>query len=266
MQGGANGYGSVFYVKLPVGTLTTIHSFVASHACPSELTRTADGSLYGTTAGQTFFPSACFGAGGYASIFRISPQGSFQNLLTFPATGMAPAFLSGPPMVASDGNLYGVSEIGGSGFLQQGTIYELDTGGNLTWSSFLGGSSGASPCCELLQTSNGNLIGVTQGFLDIEFGNEDAVVFSSGSGLPKPPPVILAVLPNHGSVGTVVKLRGDHFLKATQVTFNGTSAPFTVASTNFIFAQVPTGATTGAIVVTTPGGSVTSNQVFTVSP
>lgn len=267
--GGSKGFGTVFKIT-PAGALTTIYSFQGAHACPNALARSADGSLYGTTADLSIVsPVSCSAANintAFGSIFRISPLGVFSVLHSFAGNGVSPAFPSGAPLLASDGNLYGVSNIGGSGFLAQGTIFQFTPSGQLSWSSFLGGSNGASPCCELLQSTDGSLIGVTQGFLDIEFGNEDAVVFSTGHGLPQPAPSILTVLPNSGKVGSVVKIRGDHFLLSSQMTFNGVVAKFTIASTNFIWAIVPPGAATGPIAVTNPGGTGASPVAFTVLP
>jgi hypothetical protein len=65
----------------------------------------------------------------------------------------------------------------------------------------------------------------------------------------------------------VVKITGTGFTGATAVSFNNVNATtFTVnpAGTQ-ITATVPTGATTGKIKVTTPGGSATSTTDFTVS-
>jgi hypothetical protein len=51
------------------------------------------------------------------------------------------------------------------------------------------------------------------------------------------------------------------------VTFNGVKATtFTVNSDTEVVANVPTGATTGKIGVTTPGGTALSTTVFTVTP
>src|SRR5581483_6408757 len=49
------------------------------------------------------------------------------------------------------------------------------------------------------------------------------------------------------------------------VTFNGTAATVTSATTTQLVVTVPTGATTGPIAVTTPNGSATSSTPFTVT-
>ncbi|MCZ6479850.1 MAG: hypothetical protein O6929_05550, partial [candidate division NC10 bacterium] len=61
-------------------------------------------------------------------------------------------------------------------------------------------------------------------------------------------------------------------LSQNQVSFNGTSAPVTASTDQTITTEVPAGATTGPIAVTTPLGSATSQenfivvQIVTVSP
>lgn len=53
---------------------------------------------------------------------------------------------------------------------------------------------------------------------------------------------------------------------ATGVTFNGTAATFTVKSGTEIATSVPAGATTGAVQVVTPAGTLSSNVNFRVLP
>src|SRR5437867_3989091 len=79
-------------------------------------------------------------------------------------------------------------------------------------------------------------------------------------------PTITSSTPTSGPVGTNVTISGTNFTGATVVMFNGVSAaPFSVTSATAIQDTVPTGATTGPLSVTTPGGTATSTSVFTVT-
>jgi len=79
------------------------------------------------------------------------------------------------------------------------------------------------------------------------------------------PPAISNFSPTSGPLGTGVTINGTNFSGATSVMFGGVSAAFAVNSPTTIQATVPTGATTGAVSVTTPGGSATSANNFTVT-
>ena len=73
--------------------------------------------------------------------------------------------------------------------------------------------------------------------------------------------------PTEGPVGTSVTITGADFTNATDVQFNGTSAPgFSIDSDFQITATVPAGATTGPISVVTPDGTATSAESFTFIP
>jgi IPT/TIG domain-containing protein len=91
---------------------------------------------------------------------------------------------------------------------------------------------------------------------------------------PVPAPTISSFTPIFGPVGTSVKITGTNFsgtvsganFTTSVVKFNTTNATsFHVDSATQITATVPTGATTGKISVTTPGGTATSVASFTVS-
>jgi hypothetical protein len=67
-------------------------------------------------------------------------------------------------------------------------------------------------------------------------------------------------------VGKAVKILGQGFIGTTSVSFNGTTASFTVQSDTYLSATVPSGATTGYITVNTPSGRLNSNKQFQVMP
>ena len=77
-------------------------------------------------------------------------------------------------------------------------------------------------------------------------------------------PTISSFSPSSGKTGTAVTITGSAFTGATAVTFNGAPASFSVTSYGQITAIVPTGATSGPIVVTTSGGSGTSSASFNI--
>ena len=80
-------------------------------------------------------------------------------------------------------------------------------------------------------------------------------------------PTISSFIPTAGAIGTSVSITGTNFCGTTAVMFNTTNATsFKVNSATSITATVPTGATTGPIKVTTPGGTATSSTNFTVVP
>src|SRR5205085_4272108 len=79
-------------------------------------------------------------------------------------------------------------------------------------------------------------------------------------------PKITSFSPASGAVGDVVIISGTTFSLATDVSFNGVSAGFTVDSDTQISAVVPAGATTGHITVVTVLGTATSVDSFKVIP
>jgi hypothetical protein len=84
-----------------------------------------------------------------------------------------------------------------------------------------------------------------------------------------PAPTISSISPTSGPVGTVVTITGTNFGSPQGngfVRFNGTQATqinsWTASS---IKAVVPTGAATGPIIVTAPGGVSSNSKTFTVT-
>lgn len=80
-------------------------------------------------------------------------------------------------------------------------------------------------------------------------------------------PAINGFNPASGSVGTTVVITGNSFTGTTKVTFGGiASTSYQAISDTQVNALVPTGALTGAVTVTTPGGTATSATNFKVTP
>ena len=75
-------------------------------------------------------------------------------------------------------------------------------------------------------------------------------------------PTITSFSPTAGAIGSTVTINGGNFFNPTTVKIGGTSASATITSTTQISATVPTGATTGQIVVSNAYGSFTTSSNF----
>jgi uncharacterized repeat protein (TIGR03803 family) len=260
------GEGTVFKMT-PAGTVTILHSFVGLDGAGSDgsypkgaLVEASDGNLYGT----------CYsgGANGTGTAFRISMKGVFTKIYDFPAQGASDSVGNYPQagfIQASDGNLYGTALDGGA--FGEGTIYQITTAGVATLeASFDPSVTGFAAVDALVQGDDGRLYVTLQ---DNGGSNSDGVqdqgaISVLSLGLAPPPPAISNFSPTSGKVGAKVTIEFGPYIGATSVTFNGTPATFVVEGSEFITATVPTGATTGPISVTTPGGTVTSTKSFTI--
>ena len=81
-----------------------------------------------------------------------------------------------------------------------------------------------------------------------------------------PAPVISRLDPNSGLVDANVTIEGSNFGSSSgTVTFNGTTASTTSWNTDEIQTKVPSGATTGPVVVRTSGGQSSAGVSFTVT-
>ena len=78
------------------------------------------------------------------------------------------------------------------------------------------------------------------------------------------PPLIQSFHPDSGTVGSVVTISGSFFNGTTGVSFNTSSADFTVVADSVITAVVPASASTGAISVVNDEGVASSADSFTV--
>ncbi len=103
--------------------------------------------------------------------------------------------------------------------------------------------------------------------LTTQIGNANVCLKAYTTAAVIPVPTLTGFAPASGPVGTSVTLTGSGLSGATAVAFHGTAAAsFNATSATAITAVVPAGATTGTVSVTTPGGTATSGESFTVTP
>ncbi len=101
-------------------------------------------------------------------------------------------------------------------------------------------------------------------------GKPIIIVTAGGTGTSSPKfvvvPAVKSFSPTSGPVGTSVVISGNSFTGTTKVTFGGVAATsYKAINDTQVDALVPTGAVTGPITVTTPGGTGTSSSSFTVT-
>jgi hypothetical protein len=77
-------------------------------------------------------------------------------------------------------------------------------------------------------------------------------------------PFVAFVQPD-AKVGQTAEILGQGLTGTSAVVFDGVAATeFSVVNDTYMTAFVPSGATTGPVVVTTPGGALTSNVSFRI--
>jgi uncharacterized repeat protein (TIGR03803 family) len=267
IDGGQNGYGSVFKVTiLPAGmagTVTTVYSFTGGNdgAYPGgPLTIDAGGTLYGT--------ASAAGLNGNGVIFTIgvnSPY-TFSNppLYTFdagfhntdgswPVAGLTPA----------GGNLYlGANE--GGGTYGNGTLFDVTSTGTFTPLFELqeGLPPSGDPTTTLIQFGDGNFYGLMSGGP----GTPGAGTFYSLNP-PNPYRNITWCCNTNLILDQPVMILGLGLEGAVQVTFGGAQAQFQPGSDTYLIADVPSEALDGPLaVVLATGEQVQSVQSAHILP
>jgi uncharacterized repeat protein (TIGR03803 family) len=270
------------------GKLTTLRRFSNTDGVlPIGLVQATDGNFYGTTilGGNLTCPQGC------GTVFEITPGGKLTTLHLFHETDGAEPFAR--PMQATDGNFYGTTTSGGDLNCAStavppgcGTVFSVSVGlGPFVETQPTSGKVGATVIIlgnNLTDATSVTFNGKAATFMVVSSTEIMTIVPSGatpGKVKVKTPvgtltsnvnfrvsPTISSFSPTSGPVGTDVVITGESFTGATSVTFGGVNATsFTVDSSSEITATVPTGAKTGKIGVTTPGGTATSVESFTVT-
>ncbi len=159
-SGGATDNGTVFRTKTGAD-LVSVVEFTGTagankgSAILSRLAAGDDGLLYGTT--------SFGGTSNFGTVFKMTPEGALTTLKEF--DGVAPLrgrYPSAGLIKNTDGNFYGTTGQGGSGF---GTVFKMTPGGAFTnLIEFTGNGAlnkGDSPYADLLNLPDGTLYGTT---------------------------------------------------------------------------------------------------------
>jgi uncharacterized repeat protein (TIGR03803 family) len=172
--GGANNLGTFFQIT-PGGVMTTLYNFCSQPNCtdgenPTGLLLATDGNFYGTTGGGGAF-------GNFGTVFKITISGTLTTLHSFnigdgqyPNVGL---------IQAKNGNFYGITHFGGSTAACPvsggcGTVFAITPAGNFktlhSFCALTNCTDGKLPISGLVQASNGNFYGTTEGGGSNSFG------------------------------------------------------------------------------------------------
>ena len=282
--GGLHGYGTVFKITSS-GTLMTLHSFCAvlvnghcsdgAYPYYTPLVQATNGYLYGTTEAG--------GTDGDGTVFQITTSGTLKTLHSF--DGMDGSELYAGLVQDTNGEFYGTTSTGGTHGL--GTVFSLEVAGlgPFVQTQTTSGKEGAEAGILGQGFSSSSVVkfGGTQATIKMLAGTTfitatvpaealtGAVTVTTGTTTLTSPktfdvlPTITSFIPESGPVGTSVTFKGTGLKQTTKVTFEGKSATFTPISDTEVKAEVPTGAASGKIAVTTKGGSATTSASFTVN-
>jgi len=279
--GGANddNDGTVFKITAS-GVLTTLWSFDGNDGYNpvSPVVQGTDGNFYGTT-----YEGGTGSTSKVGTVFKLTPEGTLTTLHSF--DGPDGADVDGGLVQYTGGAFYGVTYEGGTS--NDGTIFTLGVGlgpfvetvptsgtegteiiilgTNLTGATEVSfnGTAAAFKVVSSSEITTSVPAGATTGTVEVTTPSgtlNSNVAFRVRPG-------ITSFTPTSGAVGTSVTITGTELTQTSRVTFGGVKATtFTVNSDSEVTADVPTGAKTGKIAITTPGGTATSSGSFTVTP
>jgi uncharacterized repeat protein (TIGR03803 family) len=128
-----------------------------------------NGNLYGTT--------SVGGPNGAGTVFKLAPDGTETVLHNFTGAADGDLPMSGL-LMDSEGNLYGVTEIGGTN--GAGNVFKMTPGGVVTSIYNFGSSAsdGGNPICQLIWGLHHELLGTTENGGTLHYGTVFAVTLA----------------------------------------------------------------------------------------
>jgi len=279
---GGTSSGGVVYKMTTGGSYKVLYNFNSSSSANGAnpyagVVLGSDGYLYGVTSSG--------GASKLGALFKLKTTGSGFTLIHSFETATGDSPLS-TPLLHTNGTIYGLTSHGGV-HVPYGTVYSLDASLKpfvttvVRRSAKVGTSIGVigqgfhSATGVLFGASAGTFTASNDTYLTAKIGagatTAPITVEEPGGNLLSPlnfriSPSISSFTPSSGPVGTKVVITGVSLSQASAVKFGGVAATgFTVNSDTQVTATVPTGAKSGKIAITTPGGTANSPTSFTVN-
>jgi len=276
--GGTTNGGVIFRIT-PAGAFAVLVNFDASHTLDgykayAGLVAGSDGNLYGATIWG--------GLSGDGVLFSMTTDGAYTKLWDFIALSGDGAYAT--PQQHTNGEIFGLMKRGGTA--GKGVVFSFDDGvapfALLNLRAGVVGKTVGILGDGLTGTSKVEFNGTPASFTvlsdtyltaKVPSGETGFVSATTPSGtlfsskIFKAIPKITGFTPKRGKVGDPVTLNGTGLIQAEKITVGKVEVTaFTVYSDIKVGFNVPAGAKTGKISLTTPGGKATSAGVFTVRP
>jgi len=273
-KGEASDCGVAFRIT-PSGIFSPLHIFEMGSGCSpyAGLVAATDGNFYG---------AAAFDPVHTGTLYRLTQSGEYTVLHSLDRK--EGSFLRATMMQHTNGNLYGLTL--GGGAHDGGVLYSLNVGAK-PFVYLVNPFGLAGQVVQILGQGFKAATRVSFGSIPTSFtvvsdtyltaiapsgGRSGPVRVTTPSGTLissrafQYVPAILTFAPRSGAAGTKVVITGYNLLKTIHVAFGNKMAPFTVNSNSQVTAEVPSGATSGKISVTTPDGTSTTATGFKVKP
>jgi uncharacterized repeat protein (TIGR03803 family) len=276
--GGTANDGVIFRIT-PTGTYSVVFNFdhkqlALGYQAYAGLIAGNDGNLYGATIWG--------GLNGYGVIFEMTTGGAYSVLYSFDAPTGDGAYAT--PIEHTNGKIFGLLKRGG--VVGNGAIFDFAAGlprfallnSNVGPVGKTVGILGNGFATASSVTFNGtpasfHVISNTYMTATVPSGETGFVTVSTSGGtlissrIFRVIPQITSFSPSSGKVGDSITITGAGLIQTSTIKVGTVKVlSYTVNSDGQLTFKVPAGAVSGKILVTTPGGAVTSAGVFTVTP